>query len=83
MFSITAYSRDNMPVEEQPKTGYKTCTRCGKNLPLYQFAKRNRSIDGLQLTCRCCQSLIHQERKARSQNGQKESSEKGATVEAN
>lgn len=32
----------------------KVCTKCGKELPIEQFNRRSRSVDGFQLWCKSC-----------------------------
>ena len=47
---------DNKPVERkeiEPLT-HKTCSKCGKTLPVEKFAKNNKTLDGLQTWCKEC-----------------------------
>lgn len=42
-------------------TGTKHCNRCGRDLPLDEFHKNNRSKDGLQWMCKSCMNKANME----------------------
>lgn len=47
----------------------KVCTKCGKQLPLSEFSKNNKSRDGLQWRCKSCQSEENRMRTRLSKGG--------------
>lgn len=56
-------------MEDTGLTKTKKCTRCGRELPVTEFHKKNNAPDGLQYRCKECQREALRERNKRESGG--------------
>jgi len=64
--------KKRLPPEPVPE-GMKRCGRCGRVLPVAEFWKHKRSLDGLQWNCRDCQGELTKKALQRRRERQRES----------
>lgn len=56
-------------MEDTGLTKTKKCTRCGRELPVTEFNKRNNAPDGLQCWCKECQREALRQKNKRESGG--------------
>lgn len=66
----------NNPLAPQAQT--KTCTKCGRELPISEFYAKARSKDGLQTICKDCHNAAIQRCREQAQRARKALAEKRA-----